>query len=96
MSIMIKLFIVLYLLALAMVTIFSVVWILTAVFTPEWTKKKSLGNNNHKHTRQCMGSIRFFLAVLLLVFSGQSLALFMPAGFQINTNETVVSNDEEC
>ncbi len=51
MSIMIKLFIVLYLLALAMVTIFSVVWILTAVFTPEWTKKKSLGNNSHKHTR---------------------------------------------
>jgi hypothetical protein len=51
MSIMIKLFIVLYLLALAMVTIFSVVWILTAVFTPEWTKKKSLGNNSQKHTR---------------------------------------------
>ena len=51
MSIMIKLFIVLYLLAIAMVTIFSVVWILTAVFTPAWAKKKSLGNNSHTHTR---------------------------------------------
>lgn len=50
MSIMIKLFIVLYLLAIAMVTILSVIWILTAVFTPEWSIKKSIGNNSHKHT----------------------------------------------
>ncbi len=42
-----------------------------------------------------MVSIRFFIAGLLLLFSGQSFALFMPAGFQIDT-VTVVSNDEGC
>ena len=42
-----------------------------------------------------MVSIRFFIAVLLLLFSGQTFALFMPAGFQINTT-TAVSNDEDC
>jgi len=50
MSIMIKLFLVIYLLAIAMATIFSVVWILTAVFTPEWLKSKVHQNNSHKHT----------------------------------------------
>jgi hypothetical protein len=43
-----------------------------------------------------MKLIRFFIAVLLLALSGQSLALFMPAGFQINTDITNVSNDVGC
>ncbi len=43
-----------------------------------------------------MNSIRFFVAVLLLLFSSQSLALFMPAGFHINTAVTVASNEEGC
>jgi len=43
-----------------------------------------------------MNLIKFFIAVFLLVFSSQSLALFMPAGFQINTDTDVVSNDTGC
>lgn len=43
-----------------------------------------------------MSSIRFFIAVLLLVYSGQSLALFMPAEFRVNTDETVISYDGGC
>jgi len=43
-----------------------------------------------------MRSIRFFLAVLLLVFSGQSLALFMPDGVHANTVITVVSINVGC
>ncbi len=40
--------------------------------------------------------IRLFIAVLLLLISGQSLALFMPAGFQTSTDRTDVSNDIDC
>ena len=43
-----------------------------------------------------MNLSRFYLAVLLLIFSGQSLALFMPAGFKINTDVAVVSKDDGC
>ena len=43
-----------------------------------------------------MDSIKFFLAGILLSFSAQSLALFMPAGEQINTDEVVVFNDVGC
>lgn len=35
---------------------------------------------------------RYLLAVLLLTFSGQSLALFMPEGFKINTDTSVVED----
>ena len=43
-----------------------------------------------------MNLIKFFIAVLLLVFSSQSSALFMPAGVQVNTDEAVVSNEVGC
>ncbi len=43
-----------------------------------------------------MTLIRFFIAALLLVLSGQSQALFMPAEFQISTDITIVSNDIGC
>jgi len=43
-----------------------------------------------------MDSIRVFITVLLLVFSGQSLALFMPAGFQASADVSVVSSEEGC
>ena len=43
-----------------------------------------------------MNSIKFFLSLLLLIFSDQSLALFMPEGGQINTDETAVFNDVGC
>ncbi|NOQ90772.1 MAG: hypothetical protein GQ549_07480 [Gammaproteobacteria bacterium] len=42
MSIIIKIFLLFYLLAMVMVTILSVIWILTAVFKPEWSTKKAL------------------------------------------------------
>ena len=42
MSIIIKLFLLVYLLAMVLATILSVIWILTAVFTPEWGMKKAL------------------------------------------------------
>lgn len=42
--------------------------------------------------------IRYYLAVLLLVFSGQSLALFMPGGTQvvINSDVTAVTSEGGC
>ncbi len=43
-----------------------------------------------------MGSIKYLLAVLLLVFSEQSLALFMPGGVQINSDTVVASNNGGC
>ena len=43
-----------------------------------------------------MNLIKFFVAVLLLVFSSQSLALFMPGGVQVNTDSDVVTNDVGC
>lgn len=42
-----------------------------------------------------MEFIRCLMAGLLLVFSGQSLALFMPDGFTVSTEVDVVS-DEGC
>lgn len=47
MSIMIKLFLVLYLLAVALVTIFSVIWLLSLIFKPEWATKKVLSIKYH-------------------------------------------------
>lgn len=43
-----------------------------------------------------MHSVKFFFGVLLLVFSTQSFALFMPAGEHINTDEAIVFNDVGC
>ncbi len=43
-----------------------------------------------------MNLIKFFIAVLLLIFSSQSSALFMPADYQVNPDTTVVSNDVCC
>lgn len=42
-----------------------------------------------------MDLIRLFLATALLVFSSQSLALFMPEEFKISTDTTVTA-DEGC
>lgn len=43
-----------------------------------------------------MKPIKCFLTVALIVFSVQSPALFMPAGFQINSSVEVESNDGGC
>ena len=43
-----------------------------------------------------MNSIKFLLVFFLLIFSAQSLALFMPAGEQINTDKVVVFNEVGC
>jgi uncharacterized metal-binding protein len=40
MSTMINLFLLAYLLAMVLVTILGVVWILTAILTPEWLSKR--------------------------------------------------------
>ena len=48
MDIIIKLFLLIYLLIIALVTILSVIWILTSVFRFEKVVKNSLGNNSHK------------------------------------------------
>ena len=42
MEIIFKLFLLTYFLAMVLVTILSVIWILTAIFTPEWGTKKAL------------------------------------------------------
>jgi type IV secretory pathway TrbL component len=42
MSIMINLFLVAYLLAMVLVTILGVIWILTAITSPEWLAKAAL------------------------------------------------------
>ena len=42
MDIIIKVFLLIYLLIIALVTILSVIWILMAIFTPEWGTKKAL------------------------------------------------------
>ena len=44
MEILFKLFLLAYVLAMVLITILSVVWILTAIFTPEWATKKNLYN----------------------------------------------------
>lgn len=41
MNIMIKLFLLVYMLALVLVTIFGVIRILSAIFPPEWATKKT-------------------------------------------------------
>lgn len=43
-----------------------------------------------------MNLIKLFIAAILLVVSSQSLAFFMPSGFQVNTDITGVSNDVGC
>lgn len=43
-----------------------------------------------------MDLTKFFLAVLLLIYSAQSPALFMPVGGQVNTDEAIVFNDVGC
>lgn len=40
MSIMIKLFLMAYLLVIVLVSILSVVWVMSLIFTPEWIKRK--------------------------------------------------------
>jgi hypothetical protein len=42
MGIIAKLLLLIYVLIMVLATIFSVVWILTAIFTPEWGTKKTL------------------------------------------------------
>lgn len=49
MDIIIKLLLLIYLLVIALLTILNVMGTLTAVFTPEWATKKSLGNNRREH-----------------------------------------------
>jgi hypothetical protein len=44
MEILFKLFLLAYVLAMVLITILSVVWILTAIFTPEWVTKKKFYN----------------------------------------------------
>lgn len=48
MEILFKLFLLAYILAMVLATILSVIWILTAIFTPEWSTKKSLNNHGYK------------------------------------------------
>jgi len=43
-----------------------------------------------------MSSSRCFIAILLLVFSGQSLALFMPVETRVNTDTTDTPIIETC
>lgn len=40
MSIMIKLFLVAYLLVVVLMTILSVLWVMSLIFTPDWIKRK--------------------------------------------------------
>ena len=42
MSIIAKLFLLIYLLVMVLATMLSVVWTLTAIFTPEWNPRKTL------------------------------------------------------
>jgi hypothetical protein len=52
MEMIIKLFLLAYLLAFVLITILTVVWILTAVFTPEWVTKISFGHHVHRRGGQ--------------------------------------------
>ena len=40
MSIMIKLFLMAYLVVIVLLSILSVVWVMSLIFTPEWLKRK--------------------------------------------------------
>ena len=40
MGIMIKIFLMAYLLVLVLMSILSVVWVMSLIFTPEWIKRK--------------------------------------------------------
>ena len=54
MNIMIKALLLAYFLLMVMVTIFGVIWTLTAIFTPKWATKKALlmkYQNNIKHMK---------------------------------------------
>lgn len=42
MGIIVKLLLLIYLMVMVLVTILSVIWVLTAIFTPEWGTKKTL------------------------------------------------------
>ena len=48
MDIMIRLFLLMYLLAMVLVTMLSVIWIMTSVFTLERTVKNSLVDNSKR------------------------------------------------
>lgn len=48
MEIIIKLFLLIYVLVIALMTILSVIWILTSVFTLERTVKNRLDDNSRK------------------------------------------------
>ena len=50
----------------------------------------------HKKSEPVMNLIKLFITALLLVFSSQSLALFMPADSKVNTDEAAVSNNVGC
>jgi len=43
-----------------------------------------------------MRSKRYLIAIVLLIFSEQSLATFMPGGVQVITDKAVVTNDVGC
>lgn len=43
-----------------------------------------------------MYSTRYFIAAILLLLSGQSQALFMPAEIQLNTDVSDTSNTDNC
>ncbi len=49
MSIIVKLLLLIYLMVMVLVTILSVIWILMAIFTPEWGSKKALLMKFQKH-----------------------------------------------
>ena len=42
MSIMIKIFLMAYLIVVVLMTVFGVLWAMTLIFAPDWMKKKSL------------------------------------------------------
>ena len=43
-----------------------------------------------------MKSIKCLLTIILLFFSTQSSALFMPAGFQLGAAEMIATDDGDC
>jgi uncharacterized protein HemY len=48
MDILIKLFLLVYVLFIALLTIFSVIWILSLVFTHGWTTQRNFSDTSHK------------------------------------------------
>lgn len=43
-----------------------------------------------------MHSIKYIIATLLLIYSAQSLALFMPGKVQVSVDTAVVSDEVGC